>query len=400
MFPSKSAVRNKPATRAHRCLLWMALTLGACCVHGDTVKLKDGTVLEGSITAENDTALSIYIERSGGTITQTREISKADIADIVRWTAEQKAKWQMQRDYDTLQRYQLNPSTSYAVEYYDQIIDGVFRKFLTQHPDSSHAAGVTARIVEWKAERDLVAAGNIKFHGRWAPAAEAVGEIEHERGQQLVQQARSLISQGNFEGAIQQLQPVVHMDAQPELVSQAKSLLASAYERAITLLDQQQQQLGTDVSSTQQRVDQAHQTLTQAEASLKQSMNSRQPLGVTEHDPASYQAIGSGSQSAYQAQIAVNKARSDLSAVLSHLDYAKSQLDMVTLKLTALRSQAASVSPAPAAALTAKSQPAPSAPANSPDVLVGLLTWTKKNWIGMTMVLLAIVFLITRFVKD
>src|SRR5207245_2752372 len=100
MLLSKSAARNKPATRTRRCLLWMALALGTCCVHADTVKLKDGTVLEGSITAENDTTLSIYIERSGGTITQTREINKADIAKVVRWTPEQKSEWQMKRDYD------------------------------------------------------------------------------------------------------------------------------------------------------------------------------------------------------------------------------------------------------------------------------------------------------------
>src|SRR5258708_35870589 len=139
----------------------------------------------------------------------------------------------MKQEYDKLEGYQLNRKTSYGVDYYNQVIDGVFRRFLTQHPDSPHTASVNARIAEWKAQRDLVAAGNIKFHGRWAPAAEAAGQIEHERGQQLLQQARSLISQGNFEAAIQQLQPVVHMDRQPELVSQAKSLLASACELAI-----------------------------------------------------------------------------------------------------------------------------------------------------------------------
>jgi hypothetical protein len=378
----------------------MALVLGAYCVQADTVKLKDGTVLEGPITAENDTTLSIYIERSGGTITQTREINKTDIAQIIRWTPEQKATWQMNHDYDNLQRYQLNSNASYAVGYYDQIVDGIFRKFLTEHPDSSHVAGVTARIAEWKAERDLVAAGNIKFHGRWAPAAEAATQMEHERGQQLLQQARTLISHGDVEAAIQQLQPVLRMDSQPELVSQARSLLPSAYERAINTLSQEQQQLSTDVATTQQRVDQAHQALTQAEASRKQAMTSGQPLGVTEHDPATYQPIGAGTQPAYQAQTAIIKARSDLNAAMSHLDYAKSQLETVAHKLTVLRSQAASVTPATTTPQTAKSQPAPLPSANSPDVLAGLMTWVKKNWIGMTMIVLAIIFLITRFAKD
>ena len=44
----------------------MALVLGGFCAHADTVKLKDGTVLEGDITVEDDATLSIYLEFSGG----------------------------------------------------------------------------------------------------------------------------------------------------------------------------------------------------------------------------------------------------------------------------------------------------------------------------------------------
>src|ERR1035437_5837360 len=134
-------------------IAWAAIPSVLC---ADTVKLKDGTELEGEIVAESETNLSIYLEFSRGTITQTRPINKDDVAEIIRWTPEQKAHWLAQRDYQNLQKYQLNQNTSYAPEYYDKIITDVFDKFLTKHPDSPFAANVTERRAEWMAERDLV----------------------------------------------------------------------------------------------------------------------------------------------------------------------------------------------------------------------------------------------------
>ena len=361
----------------------MALVLGGFCAHADTVKLKDGTVLEGDITVEDDATLSIYLEFSGGTITQTRQINKADIAGVVLSTPEQKAERQTARDYEKLQKYQLNPKDSYAANYYDQIIKDVFRTFLTEHPNSPHASNVTARIAEWTAERDLVAAGNIKFHGRWSPAAEVAPLIERERGQQLLHQARALIAQHRFEPAIQQLQVVVHMERQPDLVSLAKPLLASAYQPAVSSLEQQWQQLEKDISSAQHRVDQARLTLSAAEATLTQATSS------------------GGSQSIVQAQITVNRARGELNAAQNYLNYVKSQFDTVSQKLTTLKSQASWTETSTTTPPAPKVQPAPSTTAAPPDVLVSLVAWVKNNWVAMATIGAVILFLIYQFlVKD
>ena len=266
------------------------------------------------------------------------------------------------------------PTTSSMVEYYDNVIDGAFRGFLKLHPDSSYASNVTARIVAWQAERDLVAAGNIKLHGRWSPVAEAARQIGRGRGQQLLQQARLLISQGRFESAIQPLQLVVHMDGQPELVSQAKPLLDSAYQKAVSLVDQRRQKLEGDVSSARQRVEQARQALSEAEA-----------LQL---------ASGVNSQSMVQAQTAVDNARNDLSSAQNHLGQIKSQLDSVALRLVTLKSQASATT-----VEVPKAQPAP-APAASTDTLTDIVTWAKKNWAGMAVIALALLFLLSRFFKD
>ena len=368
--------------RTCRWLILTACLLAGLCARADTVKLKDGTALEGEIVAEDDSTLSLLVEFAGGTITQTRHINKADIAGIIRWTPEQRAERQATRDYEKLQKYQLNPSTSYAAEYYDQVITNDFHKFLADHPNSPYASDVTERIVEWKAERDLVAAGNVKFRGRWSPAAEVAPLIERVWGQQLLQQARTLISQRRFETAVQRLQFVVHMERQPDLVSLARPLLASAYQSATNSLDRQQRQLARDVSSAQERVDQASQALRAAEASLTQP-------------------TGGSAQSTAQAQIAVNRARGELNAAQDHLEYVKSQQDAVSQRLTALKSQPPGVTTSTNAPQVSKVQPTPSPVADSPEVLGGLVTWVKNNWVAMAVIVAVILFLISRFlIKD
>lgn len=372
-----------------RTCCWLILTaclLAGLCARADTVKLKDGTALEGEIVAEDDSTVSILLEFAGGTITQTRHISKADIAGIIRWTPEQKAERETERDYETLQKYQLNPDTSYQAEYYDQIISNVFRIFLTKHPDSPYASNVTERIVEWKADRDLVAAGNVRFHGRWSPAAEVAPLIEHAWGQQLLQEARALISQRRFETAVQRLQFVVHMDSQPELVSLARPLLASAYQSATNLLDREQRQLVRDVSSAQEGLDQAQQALRAAEASLTQPMDG-------------------SPQSTSQPQIAVKKARDELNVAQDHLEYVKSQRDSVRQRLTTLKSQPPGLTTSTNTLQASKGPPAPSpAPppaTESPEVLGGLVTWVKNNWVAMAVIVAVIIFLISRLlIKD
>ena len=134
--------------RTCRWLILAAWLLGGLCARADTIKLKDGTSLEGAITAEDNSTVSILLEFARGTISQTRQINKTDIAGITRWTAAQRTEWETTRDYEALQKYQLNPVNSYPTEYYDQIISNVFHAFLAKHSDSPVTSNVNARIVE------------------------------------------------------------------------------------------------------------------------------------------------------------------------------------------------------------------------------------------------------------
>ncbi len=408
MFPSKSTVLSRGGPWTRWCWLLVAFALVTACARADTVTLKDGTVLDGDITAEDDSSLSIYLEFAHGTITEMRHLAKTDIATIVRLTAVQRAARQAKLDYDKIEKYQLSPSASYQLDYYNHVVRDVFHKFLASHPDSAYTSNVTTRIAQWETERDLVAAGKMKFHGQWLPAAEGARLAEHERGQQLLQQSRWLISQGRLDSAIQELEKVLSLSTQPDLVSQAKTLLASAFQQTITSLERQKQQRESDVASAQQWVDRAQQVANTAEASASQAPSSAQSLGGPKPVGSSYHALGGDSQSFVQNRTAVNAARGNLAQAQSCLDQARSQLDDTVKKLAALQSQASTVEAkwgivavgrnvetikAPTAAV-------PSTTNKPPDVFAGAGAWVKNNWVYMAMVLFVLLYALSRLVKS
>ncbi|MBM3861951.1 MAG: hypothetical protein FJ395_20190 [Verrucomicrobia bacterium] len=177
--------------------LFLCIAVG---VLADTLKLNNGTMVVGNIIAETDTEYIVERSLAGGTIKTKDSIRKSDVASVVRVTPEEKAAVAMKEAYDALKRYQLDPNNSYAKDYYDQVLNGSFHKFLADYPDSSHAAELRERIAAWEAERDKVASGKMKVGGRWVEAVE-VGL------QQVVAQAQAYATQGKFQDAIQLLQP-------------------------------------------------------------------------------------------------------------------------------------------------------------------------------------------------
>src|SRR5439155_5618543 len=76
------------------------------------------------------------------------------------------------------------------------------RPYLATYSNSMHAAEVQDKLLQWLAEREQVAAGKVKYRGRWMPAAEAQRLIESDRARQAWQHARELLAHGDYEGAI------------------------------------------------------------------------------------------------------------------------------------------------------------------------------------------------------
>jgi hypothetical protein len=170
-----------------RTLQHVALCLGCLAILGaaaaDTVKLKDGTVLEGDIISEDETQLTLTVVFASGTISFQEVIRKSDIAEVIRLTPEQKTERDMEKAYERLKKYQLDVRRSGPVSYYDQVIKGVFLRFLQQYPSSPYTNDVDSKILQWQTERDKVAAGLAKWDGQWMEASEAAKLAEQARAQ-------------------------------------------------------------------------------------------------------------------------------------------------------------------------------------------------------------------------
>jgi hypothetical protein len=101
------------------------------------------------------------------------------------------------------------------------------------------------------------------------------------------------------------------------------------------------------------------------------------------------------------ARAGVNKAHSDLSSAQDHLDQLQDRSAVVVQRITALKLQARDVTAVSTASQASPTQSTPSPPSpDSPAVLVTMMGWVKKNWPGMLIALLAILFLMSRFAKD
>ena len=158
--------------------LWL-VGLGCCVLAvmsaawADQVKLKDGTVLDGTILAEDDKQITIEVAFGSGTITRQELVDKSNVVEIVRLTPEQKAEQQMTRDYEKAKKNQLDPATNYPLAAYDPVINDVFRKYLAQYTNSPYQQEITGWIAQWEAERDMVASGQRKYRGQWMSLDEA-----------------------------------------------------------------------------------------------------------------------------------------------------------------------------------------------------------------------------------
>ena len=136
---------------------WIALAatmIGVIVTRADTVKLKDGNVLEGDIVSETLTNVTMEVELARGTIANMQIIPRDEIDTIARSTAEERTAREMNREFNAALRYRLDPSHTFDPAYYDKILNGVFRRYLTKYPDSPHTARIQELITQWEAERD------------------------------------------------------------------------------------------------------------------------------------------------------------------------------------------------------------------------------------------------------
>ena len=132
---------------------------------GDIITLKSGEKIDGRILSETSAELKIEV-KSGG-IVDERTVAKSDVAKVEKASADGVA-WQPLK---TLQP----GANSLPAGQYDRVI-GPLRSFVTQFPQSPHAADAQKALTAFEEEKKRVDSGELKLSGKWISKEEVQKE--------------------------------------------------------------------------------------------------------------------------------------------------------------------------------------------------------------------------------
>ena len=131
----------------------------------DVVTLKSGEKIEGKITAETETQITLTV-KSGGIIDE-QTVKKSDVASVAKDAPDELA-WQ------GLKGAKLGRN-SFPAASYDAAINPL-NGFLNEFPQSKYAADAKKILEAFSAEKKRVDAGEVKLDDKWLGAAEAQKE--------------------------------------------------------------------------------------------------------------------------------------------------------------------------------------------------------------------------------
>jgi tetratricopeptide (TPR) repeat protein len=248
-----------------RFFILVLLAGGLLGARADTVRLKTGETIEGTILSETNAIVTIEVEHAGGTILATQTFRKDEIAEIRRSTPEEIAQRNMERAFASTQKYRLDPKTSYSPDYYRLVIDGALRKFLTDYPDSPYTNVVAAQLRQWVAEQEMVSKGMAKFNGRWMSAAEAARQNAETRFRAALDRGKTYLAQGQFPAAVEQFNAALPLSPTANDQAEARRLTAETFQRWAESLERQRTRLNADIQRAEDRLARAQTARAQAE---------------------------------------------------------------------------------------------------------------------------------------
>lgn len=231
-------------------LLVLAFTATA---PADTLRLKNGTSVEGDIVSENEQAILIEVSFDNGDITTRRTYLKSDISGVDRTAPEEKKKQKADLWYHRVMKYQLNPKTSYQIDYYDRVLKEVFQKYQEVFPESPHLKEIQALEAQWKAERLQVAAGQVKRDNTWMTSAEAEKRTEDQKALAILDTARSLVKSKEYKFAWLQLAKALKVSNNPDLIKQLREVGQDAYFKYVETLTLKENWLKTQIDYQERR---------------------------------------------------------------------------------------------------------------------------------------------------
>jgi hypothetical protein len=217
----------------------------SCVGLADTLTLKSGEVIEGKISGEDDTQLTVELKLSGG-ITDSRTIPKSDILSIAKIQPDKLA-------WEPLKALQLGPTSLPSASYASAIQS--LQSFLQQFASSAFAADAKKALTAFEQEKARVDGGELKINGQWLAKEEAQRERYQIAAAISFQFMKDQTSRGDLSGALSTFDGIekqypgsrIYPDAvelarrtlaafQPDLVSRIQSLKAATAERDKAIL--------------------------------------------------------------------------------------------------------------------------------------------------------------------
>ncbi len=412
-------MNNVPSSNRFYALKWMlavgaAVMLPLCRSAADTITLKDGTVVEGTIVKQESGQVFIRVAIAGGTIFQTRAFNLSDVASIKVLSDEERRQQKMQRDFEQLQQLRLHPTQSYRLEDYDLTIKNRFMAFLSEFPDSPHKETIRNQMQAWQAERERVAAGMVKVDGNWLTREQFTQQTAQVRSQQILNQARGLVANGQYVNALRVLEDAALNEAGEHIQAESRKMVADIYAVWYPQLDRRLTELPKEIQHAREQISQAERERDQAQAAMRIQTGFR-----SGESGSGVGQIGKGSETG-QAAVRLNRSLQAIATWQSTLSRLQQEQQFVQTQIQHARANAERLGITSIIARVEEfKQPSsdPAAPADhqqeiiarhtkqlspdkdgTPGILIDLTRWSKDNWPWVGGLLLIGLFLLYKYV--
>jgi hypothetical protein len=173
-------------------LLALASVAFATSLLADTVVLKNGTKIEGKITSETDTQITIE-SRSGGIIDE-QTVKKDEVQSVSKTAADEAA-------YAPLRGIKLGTNSLPTAVQYDTYLTPL-RAFVSKYPDSKYKAEIEKLVADFEAEQKRVTDGEAKLDGKWMNKTEVQRERYQINGMVAFNYMKEQSARGDAVGAM------------------------------------------------------------------------------------------------------------------------------------------------------------------------------------------------------
>jgi hypothetical protein len=223
----------KTTTLLHLPAAFAFLAMSAVTVSADTIKLKDGKTLDGTIVAED--AASVTIKTIVvGKITDNKVVSRADIASIVKKTPEDDAAEAVKKMLPTEDF--LQPSA------YNKLIAEGPDKFLATYPASKYRAEILAIKKTLQDEQAQTRRSMRKVDGKWLNGDEMQANDYNIQALKIYREMQKAIEADDYRGA---LDAFVRLEA----IGKFSLSYPKAIEAARTVLEKYSGSLSTAIKA-------------------------------------------------------------------------------------------------------------------------------------------------------